>query len=123
MDLWIFSARNNWVRACKCLFGILFTWKSNNSNFPPCHTDDDIGKHNESDVQILEPQISILNLDEYEETNVSSPAADNSELLAPVKIKQEPKYEGYEDDEDDGFEEVGTFEADPVDILEEASGE
>lgn len=74
-------------------------------------------------MQILEPQISILNLDEYEETDVSSNQLDNSELLPPVKIKQEPKYEGYEDDEDDGFEEVGTFEEhDPAEILEEASG-
>lgn len=83
--------------------------------------DDDAGKNNESDVQILEPQISILNLDEYEETNVSSNPLDESQLL-PVKIKQEPKYEGYEDDEDDGFEEVGTFEADPTEIYDEASG-
>lgn len=74
-------------------------------------------------MQILEPQISILNLDEYEETDVSSNQLDNSELLPPVKIKQEPKYEGYEDDEDDGFEEVGTFEEhDPAEILKEASG-
>lgn len=73
-------------------------------------------------MQILEPQISILNLDEYEETDVSSNKLDNSDLLAAIKIKQEPKYEGYEDDEDDGFEEVGTFEADPAEILEEASG-
>lgn len=87
------------------------------------NTDDDIGKNNESDVQILEPQISILNLDEYEETDISSNKLDNSDLLAAIKIKQEPKYEGYEDDEDDGFEEVGTFEAhDPAEILEEASG-
>lgn len=58
-----------------------------------------------------------MNLDEYEETNVSS---NESQLM--VKIKEEPKYEGYEDDEDDGFEEVGTFEADPTEIYEEASG-
>lgn len=80
-----------------------------------------MGKNNESDVQILEPQISILNLDEYEETNVSSNTLDES-LLSVVKIKEEPKYEGYEDDEDDGFEEVGTFEADAAEIFEEASG-
>lgn len=80
-----------------------------------------MGKNNESDVQILEPQISILNLDEYEETNGSSNTLDESQL-AVVKIKQEPKYEGYEDDEDDGFEEVGTFEADAAEIFEEASG-
>lgn len=64
-----------------------------------------------------------MNLDEYEETNASSAnALDESQLLSVTKIKQEPKYEGYEDDEDDGFEEVGTFEADPAEILEEASG-
>lgn len=63
-----------------------------------------------------------MNLDEYEETNVSSNTLDESQLLAAVKIKQEPKYEGYEDDEDDGFEEVGTFEADPTEIFEDASG-
>lgn len=72
-------------------------------------------------MQILEPQISILNLDEYEEKHVSS-NAQNEHLLAAVKIKQEPKYEGYEDDEDDGFEDVGTFEADPTEIFEDASG-
>lgn len=81
-----------------------------------------MNRNNESDVQILEPQISILNLDEYEETNTSSNTLDQSDLLPIVKIKQEPKYEGYEDDEDDGFEEVGTFEGDPAEILEEASG-
>lgn len=81
-----------------------------------------MGRNNESDVQILEPQISILNLDEYEETNVSSNTLENSEQMPMVKIKQEPAYEGYEDDEDDGFEEVGTFEADAAEILEEASG-
>lgn len=73
-------------------------------------------------MQILEPQISILNLDEYEETDVSSNKLDNSELMPVVKIKEEPKYEGYEDDEDDGFEDVGTFEAIPAEILEDASG-
>lgn len=84
---------------------------------------DEAGRHNESDVQILEPQISILNLDEYEETNASSSNALDESQLLPVKIKQEPKYEGYEDDEDDGFVEVGTnFEADPTEISEEASG-
>lgn len=72
-------------------------------------------------MQILEPHISILNLDEYEETNVSSNTLEES-LVPMVKIKQEPKFEGYEDDEDDGFEEVGTFEADAAEIFEEASG-
>lgn len=102
---------------CSLLIGSHFIWKI------AVKIDDETGKNNESDVQILEPQISILNLDEYEETNISSNTLDNTDLMAVVKIKQEPKYEGYEDeDEDDGFEEVGTFEADPAEILEEASG-
>lgn len=84
------------------------------------HLDDESNKNNESDVQILEPQISVLNLDEYEEKEEISNKS-NEDLLAAIKIKQEPKYEGYEDDEDDGFEDVGTFEADPIDI-DEASG-
>lgn len=83
--------------------------------------DNDANPNNESDVQILEPQISIMNLDEYEETNVTSTTLDDS--VPVVKIKQEPKYEGYEDDEDDGFEDVGTFEAVPVNVLDdETSG-
>lgn len=80
--------------------------------------DDDYGRNNESDVQILEPQISIMDLDHYDEANSTSAKLDASQV---VKIKQEPKYEGYEDF-DDGFEDVGTFEADPVELLDEASG-
>lgn len=89
--------------------------------------DIDNSLNNESDVQILEPQISIMDLDEIEdvpENSVSSTTLDDSsQLSAPVKIKQEPKYEGYEEeDEDDGFEDVGTFEAEPVNLLDEGSG-
>lgn len=73
-------------------------------------------------MQILEPQISILNLDEYEETDLSSNNLDESQIVPIVKIKEEPKYEGYEDDEDDGFEEVGTIEADPTEIFEDTNG-
>lgn len=81
-------------------------------------TDD--GNHNESDVQILEPHISIMNLDEYDESKALSATLDESNI--PVKIKEEPKYEGYNDpDEDDGFEDVGTFEADPIDLMDEQS--
>lgn len=74
--------------------------------------------HNESDVQILEPHISVLNLDEYEEKELPAP-----DEISAVKIKQEPKYEGYADeDEDDAFEDVGTIEADPIDLLDDGSG-
>lgn len=65
---------------------------------------------NESDIQILVPQISVLDLDEIEDKPyepVSTTMDDISQ--APIKIKEEPKDDGYED-EDDGFEEVGIFE-------------
>lgn len=62
-----------------------------------------------------------MNLDEYDETKSTSATLDESQIPI-VKIKQEPKYEGYEDNEDDDFEDVGTFEADPVDLLDEGSG-
>lgn len=66
-------------------------------------------KHNETDLQILEPQIPVMDLDEYDESKRKSP-------VPFVKIKDEPKYEGYEDD---GFEDVGTFEAHPVELLDD----
>lgn len=66
---------------------------------------------NESDIQILVPQISVLDLDDFEEKPVDSGTVMDDTPRTPVKIKQEPKDDGYED-EDDGFEEVGTFELD-----------
>lgn len=60
---------------------------------------------NESDIQILVPQISVLDLDEFEEKPIDTTAVE-AKITSPVKIKQEPK----DDDEDDGFEDVGTFE-------------
>lgn len=82
----------------------------------------DTSLNNESDVQILEPQISVMDLDDIEdlpEDNVSS----TTQPSVPVKIKEEPKYEGYED-EDDDFEDVGTFECEPVGVVmnDETSG-
>lgn len=73
--------------------------------------------HNESDVQILEPHISVLNLDDYVEKELPEP----DESAAPIKIKEEPKYEGYADEED-AFEDVGTFEGEPIDLLDDGSG-
>lgn len=84
--------------------------------------DVDTSLNNESDVQILEPQISVMDLDDIEdlpEDNVSS----TTQPAVPVKIKEEPKYEGYED-EDDDFEDVGTFESEPIGVVmnDETSG-
>lgn len=67
---------------------------------------------NESDIQILEPAISFLDLDQIEDEPEDSTAGfeESSQPSLPVKIKTEPKYEGYEEDEEDAFEVVGTFE-------------
>lgn len=69
---------------------------------------------NESDIQILVPQISVLDLDDFEEKLLDSGTVMDDTPQAPIKIKEEPKDDGY-DDEDDGFEEVGTFELDDND--------
>jgi hypothetical protein len=69
----------------------------------------------DEDVQILEPNVPMINLDEYEETNLLSNTNDESQHLPVIEIKDEPKYDGYEDDaddEDDCFLEVGTLESD-----------
>ncbi|XP_031629967.1 uncharacterized protein LOC116345060 [Contarinia nasturtii] len=64
------------------------------------------------EVLILDPHIPMVNLDEYEETNSSWNKDEESQFLPVVKIKEESMYEGFEDDnnEDDCFEEVGTYE-------------
>ncbi|KAH8254033.1 hypothetical protein KR032_008092 [Drosophila birchii] len=59
---------------------------------------------NESDVEIQEPNIPFTDLDTYVEKEMDE--ATKAALLN-VKIKEEPKDE-YEEDEDDGFEDVGT---------------
>lgn len=84
--------------------------------------DRDGSLNNESDVQILEPQISVMDLDEFDDPpEVDAATADEASAF-PVKIKEEPKYEGYEDD--DGFEDVGTYECEPIGAMtnEETSG-
>lgn len=78
---------------------------------------------NESDLQILVPQISVLDLDEIEERTAEERAAvdEAAALQMPVKIKEEPRNKGYRDElddaeeEDDGFEEVGTIESAAID--------
>lgn len=66
---------------------------------------------NESDLQILVPQISVVDVEEFEDRPIDS-------TVQPVKIKEEPKDDGY--DEDDGFEDIGTFEE--ATIIEDNSG-
>lgn len=68
---------------------------------------------NESDLQILVPQISVVDVEEFEDKPIDP--AQNS-----VKIKEEPKDDGYDED-DDGFEDIGTFEE--ATIIEDNSGE
>ncbi|KAH8402419.1 hypothetical protein KR009_011883 [Drosophila setifemur] len=60
---------------------------------------------NESDVEIQEPNIPFTDLDTYVEKEMDEEAT--RAALLNVKIKEEPKDE-YEEDEDDGFEDVGT---------------
>lgn len=80
---------------------------------------------NESDLQILVPQISVLDLDDFED----KPAQENGDSnesglsLLPIKIKEEPRkgYHDEEEEEDDGFEEVGTIES--AAIIDDESGE
>ncbi|XP_037041667.1 uncharacterized protein LOC119078281 [Bradysia coprophila] len=57
---------------------------------------------NESDLQILVPQISVVDVEDFEDKPI------DSTIQLPVKIKEEPKDDGY--DEDDAFEDIGTFE-------------
>lgn len=67
---------------------------------------------NESDLQILVPQISVVDVEAFEDKPIDA-------TPAPVVIKEEPKDDGY--DEDDGFEDIGTFEE--ATIIEDNSGE
>lgn len=91
-------------------------------------SDEDVDNsfNNESDVQILEPQISVCDLDEIEDLPEDETAAtgeaDTVNQLQ-VKIKEEPKYDGYADEnEDDAFEDVGTFEGEAIGIIDDGNG-
>lgn len=59
----------------------------------------------EAEIQILEPHIPIMDLDLYDESKATN------KLIPVVKIKEEPKDDGYADD---AFEDVGTIEADSI---------
>lgn len=79
---------------------------------------------NESDLQILVPQISVLDLDDFEDKPIDENGESNGSesALLPIKIKEEPRkgYNDEDDDEDDGFEEVGTIEG--AAIIDDDSG-
>jgi pre-mRNA cleavage complex 2 protein Pcf11 len=61
------------------------------------------------DVMIKEPIIETHDVDEYVPKSLSNSDLDSSTYQpGAIKIKEEPKDDGYEDD---GFEDVGTFEA------------
>lgn len=78
---------------------------------------------NESDIQILEPAISFMDLDQIEDEPENPRTIDeSSQISLPVKIKTEPRYDGYEEDEEDAFEVVGTFEDSAINLMDETSG-
>ena len=81
------------------------------------------GEHNEtaeSDVEIQEPHIPFTDLDTYEEKEL--PDGDDASQMSfmNVKIKEEPK--DNDEDEDDGFEDVGTVVLAPEEISINSSG-
>lgn len=86
---------------------------NDNSNNNVNEIDDTL---NESDVQILEPKISVMDLDEIEDddndnstkSSTKENVTDETSQSNLVKIKEEPRDDGY--NEDDAFEDVGTFE-------------
>lgn len=86
------------------------------------HVDDDedgLNETTESDVEIQEPNIPFTDLDTYVEKELPE-GDDNSQLsFMRMKIKEEPKED---EDEDDGFEEVGTVVIAPEEISINSSG-
>lgn len=97
---------------------------SSDKNQEEAKTDEEMDSsiNNESDVQILEPQISVMDLDDFEDLPEDSVGDANQTNPVQVKIKEEPKYEGYADEnEDDAFEDVGTFEGVAVGLLDEGT--
>ncbi|XP_065367764.1 uncharacterized protein Pcf11 isoform X2 [Calliphora vicina] len=73
----------------------------------------ELNETTESDVEIQEPHIPFTDLDTYVEKEL--PEGDDASQLSfmNVKIKEEPKED---EDEDDGFEEVGTVVQAPEEI-------
>lgn len=79
----------------------------------------ELNETTESDVEIQEPHIPFTDLDTYVEKEL--PEGDDASQMSfmNVKIKEEPKED---EDEDDGFEEVGTVVEAPEEISINSSG-
>lgn len=69
-------------------------------------THNDINDAYESDVEIQEPHIPFTDLDNYVEKELPEPDECSQLSFGNIKIKEEPKDD--DEDEDDGFEDVGT---------------
>lgn len=80
---------------------------------PMTKTKENESQYRESEIQILEPHIPIMDLDLYDESKATNKS------IPVVKIKEEPKDDGYADD---AFEDVGTIEADPIESSYDQSG-
>lgn len=87
-------------------------------------TNTPVSKHHESmesDVEIQEPVIPFTDLDTYEEGPTKSIStldeSSQSSQANVIKIKEEPKDDGYDDD---AFEDVGTFVC--IDDISESIG-
>ncbi|XP_075167263.1 pcf11 cleavage and polyadenylation factor subunit isoform X2 [Haematobia irritans] len=78
----------------------------------------DLNETNESDVEIQEPHIPFTDLDTYVEKEL--PEGTSRDTFMNVKIKEEPNAE---EDEDDGFEDVGTVLIAPDEISIHSSEE
>ncbi|XP_061394405.1 uncharacterized protein LOC133329962 [Musca vetustissima] len=83
--------------------------------------DDDLNETTESDVEIQEPHIPFTDLDTYEEKELPEPDEFTRAAFMNIKIKQEPNAD--EEDEDDGFEDVGTVLIAPEEISIHSSEE
>lgn len=78
-----------------------------------------LNETNESDVEIQEPNIPFTDLDTYEEKDLITGEESSQMSYKNVKIKEEPKED---EDEDDGFEDVGTVMIAPDEISIQSSG-
>lgn len=86
------------------------------------HDEDEAGDLNEtteSDVEIQEPHIPFTDLDTYVEKELPEPDDLSKASFMNVKIKEEPNAD---EDEDDGFEDVGTVLIAPDEISVHSSG-